>query len=118
MKIWRLRESWEEISPGVYRQILAPDYSMMLMIVRIQPNSTVQLHSHRNVQAGMLIKGKLMFKTERGGIELSEGDSYYIEADELHGVHNSENIEAIALDIFMPRRDDYLLGARQADVEI
>lgn len=118
MKVWRLRSNWDPISSGVYRQILTYDDDIMLMIVKIQPRSTVLMHSHKNIQAGIVIKGKLLFMTERGKIEVSEGDSYYIEAYERHEVHNLADSEAIALDVFVPKRDDYLPHARQADHEI
>lgn len=88
------------------------------MLVKIQPKSTVPMHSHKNIQAGIVIKGKLLFVTEKGKIEVSEGDSYYIGAYEGHEVHNLADDEAIALDIFVPKRDDYLPYAHQADHEI
>jgi len=115
MKVWRLRNVWDTISPGVYRQILAFDDNIMLMVVRIMPGSIVPKHNHRNVQAGLVVKGKLLFKTDRGELEVSEGESYYIEPMENHEVHNITSEEAVALDVFTPKREDYSAYTRLPD---
>ena len=115
MKVWKLRAEWDTISPGVYRQILAFDDNIMLMIVKILPGSIVPKHSHRNIQAGLVIKGKLLFKTDKGELEISEGESYYIEPMENHEVYNLTAMEAVALDVFTPKRDDYADYTRPPD---
>jgi len=90
----------------------------MLMIVRVMPGSTVPRHSHRNVQAGVVIRGRLIFRTDRGELEVSEGESYYIESMESHEVYNASGEEAVALDVFMPKREDYASYTRPPDVVI
>lgn len=115
MKVWKLRDEWDMMRPGVYRQMLSFDENIMLMIVRILPGACVPKHNHSNVQTGVVIKGKLLFRTDRGEIEVSEGWSYYIDQMENHEVYNLTDSEAVALDIFMPKREDYSPFTRPPD---
>lgn len=118
MRVWRLRDEWDTIMPGIYRQMLAFDENIMLMIVKIMPGACVPKHNHKNIQAGIVIKGRLMFRTDHGETEVSEGWSYYIESNENHEVYNLTDEEAIALDVFMPKREDYSPFTRPPDVSL
>ncbi|MEM3488407.1 MAG: cupin domain-containing protein [Nitrososphaerota archaeon] len=118
MRVWKLRNDWDVLRPGVYRQMLSFDENIMLMIVKIHPGACVPKHSHSNLQTGVVIKGKLLFRTDRGEMEISEGWSYYIAPNESHEVYNTTDREAVALDIFMPKRDDYTPYTRPPDVSL
>ncbi|MEM0381266.1 MAG: cupin domain-containing protein [Nitrososphaerota archaeon] len=115
--IW-LNQFWEELFPGVYRCILAHNPTIMLMLVRMAPGAIVPRHKHIHLQAGILLEGSLLFKTESGERVLRKGESYLIKSFEPHEVENVGDEDAIALDIFTPRREDYLSAARPPDLNI
>jgi quercetin dioxygenase-like cupin family protein len=114
VEIWQNRV-WDELFPGVYRSVLAHHPSTMLMLVRILPGAVVPRHNHPHLQAGVVLRGSLLFRTERGESVLREGDSYLIEPWELHEVINNGTEEALALDVFNPAREDYAKAARKPD---
>ncbi|MEM0482428.1 MAG: cupin domain-containing protein [Nitrososphaerota archaeon] len=117
MEIW-LNRVWDELFPGVYRSVLAHNFSIMLMLVRILPRAVVPMHNHPHLQAGIVLKGSLLFRTERGERILREGDSYLIGPWEKHEVINTGTEEALALDVFNPAREDYSKAARKPDAVI
>ncbi|MCS7145496.1 MAG: cupin domain-containing protein [Nitrososphaerota archaeon] len=116
MDVW-FKGVWDELFPGVYRRILAHDSNLMLMLVRIAPGAVVPQHSHFHLQAGVVLRGSLLFRTERGEVTLREGDSYLIHPWEPHEVLNMGE-EAIALDVFTPARDDYAKAAKRPDMSV
>ena len=115
MQIW-INRVWDELFPGVYRSILAHNLSTMLMLVRMLPGAVVPRHNHPHLQAGIVLRGSLLFKTERSERVLREGDSYLIDPWEQHEVINMGTEEALALDIFNPAREDYAKAARKPDL--
>lgn len=117
MKVWH-SEEWEELFPRVFRRIVAHNSSIMLMLVRIMPGAVVPMHSHFNLQAGVVLKGKLLFKTSKGERVLGPRDSYLIESWEGHEVTNIGEDEALAIDVFAPAREDYAKSAKPPDVEV
>lgn len=117
MDIW-LEGEWDEPFHGVRRRILAHDSNIMLMLVKIAPGASVPMHNHFNLQAGVILRGELLFRTERGERVLREGDSYRVEPWEFHGVMNVGEVEAIALDVFHPPREDYAKVAKRPDLKL
>jgi len=117
VKVW-LGGTWDEVFPGVYRQILAHNEEIMVMLVKFTPGGLVPRHSHSNIQAGLVIRGQLLFKTQRGERVLTEGDSYLLEPWETHEVMNIGGREALAIDVFRPARRDYAHAAREPDASL
>lgn len=92
--------------PGVDIRTVAGD-SMMLSVVRFEPDSVVPDHSHPHEQMGLLVSGRLAFTV--GGVTeiLEAGDMWRIPSNVPHSVV-AVGGPAVALDVFHPIREDYL----------
>jgi len=97
--------SRHEIFPGVELRAIAGT-NLMLSVVRLEPGSIVQDHSHPHEQMGMLIEGQLEFTV--GGLTriLAPGDMWRIPGGVVHRVKALDR-PALALDVFHPVREDY-----------
>ncbi len=94
------------IFPGV-EILTTAGKNMMLSVVRLEPRSVVEEHSHPHEQIGILLEGRLEFTI--GGITrlLAPGDIWRIPGGVLHSVR-ALDAPALALDVFHPIREDYL----------
>jgi quercetin dioxygenase-like cupin family protein len=94
------------IFPGVEIRTIAGT-SLMLSVVRLEPESVVTEHSHPHEQMGILLEGQLEFTV--GGVTqmLGPGDMWRIPGGVVHRVRAVEGA-ALALDVFHPIREDYL----------
>ncbi len=92
--------------PGVTRRILANSPKVMLTEHTLEKGAVLPNHNHPHEQLVYLLSGELI--VEMGGEQLKvvKGDSFVIPPDVYHKVTAQEN--SVALDIFSPRRDDYL----------
>lgn len=91
---------------GIYRKTLANQEELMLVHFRLVKGTTLPMHSHPHVQAGYVVSGKLDFHEKDEKYILEAGDSYIVDANVEHGATIMEN--AIVIDSFTPRREDYL----------
>ncbi|MCL7382849.1 MAG: cupin domain-containing protein [Thaumarchaeota archaeon] len=114
VKVWR-KASWISIREGISTIPLSYDDNCLLMMFNIKAGAEVPLHSHPQSQYGLIIKGRGYFKTRKDKIEVSEGDSYFIPANEEHGFYAIEEVSVI--DVFVPPRTDYINLARRPDIE-
>jgi quercetin dioxygenase-like cupin family protein len=96
--------SRHEIFPGVVLRAIA-GAKMMLSVVRLEPGSTVQDHSHPHEQMGYLIEGRLEFTIDGITRILGPGDMWRIPGGLVHRVKAIE--PSLALDVFHPVREDY-----------
>jgi quercetin dioxygenase-like cupin family protein len=98
--------SRHEIFPGVEIRTTAGK-NLMLSVVRLEPHSVVEEHSHPHEQMGILLEGQLEFTI--GGVTqlLGPGDIWRIPGGVIHSVR-ALNGPARALDVFCPIREDYL----------
>ncbi len=95
-----------ELGGGVSRKILAQDKDMMAVEVSFEAGAVGAVHTHPHVQISYVLSGK--FEANMNGEKkiISAGDSYYTEPNLPHGVVCLE--AGVLLDIFTPRRDDFL----------
>lgn len=93
-------------NPGIRRQVLAEAPAQMVVSFRFETGATGALHSHPHVQSTFVAKGR--FEFYRGGEAhlLQPGDSLVIPSGVEHGCKCLEEGELI--DVFSPRRDDFL----------
>jgi len=96
----------DEIAPGVTRKIMGYQSDLMLIRVEFKGNTSFPLHKHPHQQITHIIEG--MFKaTVNGKSEtLGPGDSYIVPENVLHTVESLGS--GILIDVFSPRRDDFL----------
>ena len=95
-----------DLGGGLSRKILAQSTDMMAVEVAFEKGAVGAVHTHPHVQISYVLKGK--FEANMNGVKtiIEEGDTYYTEPNLPHGVVCLE--EGVLLDIFTPRRDDFL----------
>ena len=97
---------WQEVAPGVHRQVLSHDENMMTVRVRFEKGAIGAMHQHPHTQVSLVESG--LFEATIAGEtrRLQPGDIYHVPPNALHGC---VALEAGALvDVFTPRRDDFL----------
>jgi quercetin dioxygenase-like cupin family protein len=93
------------------RRVMAHEEKLMLVHMTFhKKNEEMYLHSHPHEQIVYVIKGRIHFTNGSESYELGAGDSVYIAPDVEHGAKILED-DTHALDIFTPRRDDFLTKA-------
>lgn len=98
--------SRHEIFPGVVLRSFAAS-KLMLSVVRLEPHSVVEEHSHPHEQMGYLVSGRVEFTI--GGVTrlLHPGDQWRIPGGVKHKVVTLDE-PSLAIDVFHPIREDYL----------
>ncbi len=78
----------------------------MLSVVKIEPNSSGNIHSHDEEQWGVLIEGECIRIQGGEEIRAKAGDFWHTPGGVTHGIR-TESIGAVVLDIFSPPRPEY-----------
>lgn len=99
---------WEELGGGVSRQIMGYDDKIMLVKVKFDKDAVGKPHQHFHSQTSYVTAGTFEVSIGEKKQLLSEGDSFYIPPNEVHGVHCVE--AGILVDVFSPVRQDFLDG--------
>jgi quercetin dioxygenase-like cupin family protein len=79
----------------------------MLSLVRIEPNSVGEVHSHCEEQWGILLEGECFRIQGDEGYLAKAGDFWHTPAQVAHGIRTGP-VGALVLDIFSPPRSEYL----------
>lgn len=78
----------------------------MLSVVRIEPNTAGQIHSHPEEQWGVLLKGECRRIQGDEKHDVIAGDFWYTPPNVSHGIQTYKS-SVIILDIFSPPRPEY-----------
>jgi quercetin dioxygenase-like cupin family protein len=108
-------EAWHEILPGVHRRILAHDAGVMMVLYRIAPGSRFPMHTHPHVQSGTVLEGGGDFEVGGTVWRLRVGSSYTIPGEVPHELRADPKSATVILDVFTPRRDDFLRETLRPD---
>jgi quercetin dioxygenase-like cupin family protein len=102
------RDETEQLAafPGLTRTIMAHNDELMLTRHAMEKGSVFPRHSHPHVQLAYLLSGHIRVRCGELEFEAHAGDSFVIRGGVEHEVVALE--ESVALDVFTPRRDDYL----------
>ena len=100
---------WEELGPGLSRQILGWDNQIMMVKVRFEKGVTASQHSHFHTQTTFCHSGKFEFTIDGEKHVIEPGDGLYIAPNLLHGAVCLE--AGVVLDVFSPVREDFLDGS-------
>ena len=99
-----------EPEPGLQREVLAYDSTMMLVRHRMRKGWIGTAHSHPHKQMVYVVSGHLRLSTGdstgTSTIDALSGDSFIVEPGIDHQATALE--DSIVLDIFTPAREDYL----------
>jgi quercetin dioxygenase-like cupin family protein len=95
-----------EAVPDVHLSVLAGSDRMNVQHFRVEPGATVPAHSHEQEQVGYVVSGELTFVVGEDETEVvvGPGDSYALDADELHAAENRGDVPVEGLDVFSPPR--------------
>jgi quercetin dioxygenase-like cupin family protein len=105
-------QSWlqgpvEELSPTLARQVLHTE-SMTLARLRLARGALVPRHRHPSEQITTVLEGRLRFRVDGEERIVGAGESVALAVNEPHAVEALE--DSLVLDVFSPRRDDWLRG--------
>jgi quercetin dioxygenase-like cupin family protein len=118
MPLWEDKpEAWHEVLPGVHRRILAHEGGVMMVLYRIAPASRFPLHTHPHVQSGTVLEGGGKFQVGEETWDLRPGSSYTIPGGVAHELLTDPKMSTIILDVFTPRREEFLPEAVPPDRE-
>jgi quercetin dioxygenase-like cupin family protein len=99
-----------EPEPGLEREILAYDSTMMLVRHRMRKGWVGAAHSHPHKQMVYVVSGHIRLSTAgpagESTIDAAAGDSFIVEPGIEHQATALE--DSVVLDIFTPAREDYL----------
>jgi quercetin dioxygenase-like cupin family protein len=97
---------WENAAPGIQRQMLGYDDSVMLVKVKFEKGAVGDMHQHPHTQVSYVESGS--FELTIGGEKkvLHTGDGYFVPSNVLHGCVCLE--PGVLIDVFTPHRADFL----------
>ena len=99
---------WEEMSPGLHRQILGWDNQIMMVKVKFEKDTEAASHSHFHAQTSFCHSGKFEFTIDGKKHVIEPGDGLYIAPNLVHSARCLE--EGVIIDAFSPVREDFLGG--------
>jgi quercetin dioxygenase-like cupin family protein len=100
---------WEQLAPGLSRQILGWDNQIMMVKVKFEKGVIGSPHTHFHTQTSFCHSGKFEFTIDGKNHVIEAGDGLYIAPNLLHSVVCLE--PGVVLDVFSPVREDFLDGS-------
>jgi len=97
---------WEEVGPGLKRQIMGHDGKIMLVNVDFQEGAIGVMHKHYHSQVTYVVSGEFEMTIGDDVKTLKGGDSFYILPHVMHGCVCKKAGKLI--DVFSPAREDFL----------
>ena len=97
---------WQEVAPGVRRQILSHDPTMMTVRVAFEKDAVGAMHQHFHAQVSVVERGVFDVTIAGQTQRLHAGDIYHVPPNAVHGCIAVQ--EGALIDVFTPRRDDFL----------
>lgn len=97
----------ELLDNGVERRILGYIDDLMLVELTWKKGMVGAMHTHPHRQAGYVVRGSFEGEVDGEKAVLRQGDCYYTEKDQPHGMVALED-GSVLLDVFTPRRDDFV----------
>jgi len=109
MKVLHLDQvEGEKLGPNVLRKILVYSDNLMLMCSEVLPGGPPLSHSHSHEQLGYIVQGTAELTAGGETVTLKAGSSFLLEPNEHHIIRGVGEEKGIVLDIFHPKREDYL----------
>jgi len=105
---------WEEVGPGLKRQIMGYDDKIMLVKVDFGAGAVGMMHKHYHSQVTYVVSGEFEMTIGDDVRIIKGGDSYYIPPHEMHGCVCKS--PGVLIDMFSPAREDFL-GHEQLKLE-
>lgn len=99
-------KGYHEVADGIRIKTVNYGQETLMTEFTLKKGSVLPEHSHVHEQTGYLVKGRMDLRI--GGISriLSPGDSWNVPSNVRHGATVLE--DSVAVEVFAPRRDEYL----------
>jgi len=97
---------WEEVGPGLRRQMMGYDGKIMLVKVHFEVGAVGTLHQHHHSQVTYVESGEFEMTIGDEVRIIKGGDSYYIPTNAMHGCVCRK--PGVLIDVFSPAREDFL----------
>ena len=97
---------WEEVAPGLTRQIMGYDDKIMLVKAKFEEGAIGVMHKHYHSQVTYVESGEFEMTIDGEVKTLKRGDSFYILPWVMHGCVCTK--PGILIDVFSPAREDFL----------
>jgi len=105
---------WEEVAPGLSRQIMGYDGKIMLVKAKFDTGAIGMMHKHYHSQVTYVESGEFEMTIGDDVRTIKGGDSFYILPHVMHGCVCTK--PGILIDVFSPAREDFL-GHEQLDLK-
>src|SRR5690242_8927341 len=97
----------EQLNPTARRKVIHTE-GMTIARLYLTKGAIVPRHQHINEQVTTMESGQLRFFFDDGDVFVDAGESLVIPPNVPHGVEALT--DAVALDLFTPRREDWITG--------
>lgn len=97
---------WEEVAPGLTRQIMGYDGKIMLVKAKFETGAIGVMHKHYHSQVTYVESGEFEMTIGDEVKTLKRGDSFYVIPWIMHGCVCTK--PGILIDVFSPAREDFL----------
>jgi quercetin dioxygenase-like cupin family protein len=101
-------QPWTDLGNGVRRRVRLHLPELMMVEFAFAKGGVGPLHSHPHLQTSYVAKGAFDVTISGETRRLSQGGSYIVPANAVHGVVALE--EGLLVDVFTPRREEFLSG--------
>lgn len=96
----------DQTGPGVTRQVLGYDPTLMMVRFTFTPGAVGALHHHPHRQVSYIESGSFEVTIAGEKTVLKRGDCYFVPPEAVHGVVALE--EGSLVDVFAPAREDFI----------
>lgn len=97
---------YQSVAEGIQRKTLVYGEKTLMTEFILQGGSVLAHHRHPEEQTGYLVSGHMILTIGDDIHEIRPGDSWVIPGNVEH--HAKILADSVALEVFSPRRDDYL----------
>lgn len=97
---------YQQVLPGIRMKTLVYGEKSLLVEFHLALGAELPLHSHPHEQSGYLVSGVMELNVAGEVRRLTPGDAWCIPGGLEHSARIVE--DAIAVEVFAPRRDEYL----------
>jgi quercetin dioxygenase-like cupin family protein len=98
---------WEEVRKGIKRKVFTGEGATMVLNY-IEPGHDAKPHSHMHEQIVYIMNGECDFHIDAEIFPIKEGGLLYVPPDVEHYIVARGNKPVINLDVFSPKRSDYI----------
>jgi quercetin dioxygenase-like cupin family protein len=109
------QNGYVEVMPGIKIKTLNHGNSSLMAEFLLTKGALLSEHSHVHEQTGYLVKGRIRLIIDGTGRVMEPGDSWSIPSNVVHKAEIEE--DAVAIEVFVPAREDYKKYVNEEDME-